>query len=79
MADYKNRYPTVPPINFESSDPSEAAKADNGVKQWVSHRNPEETCGIAASEHFKAIGNLPKRKSLNADEGTIETVKGQDQ
>jgi len=77
--DYNNRYPSVPPIDFESSDPSDAAKSDNGVRPWVSHPQPEETYSISQSEHFAKQGALPARKKLNADEGTIEVVKGQDQ
>jgi hypothetical protein len=75
-----NRYPTVPPIDFESSDPSDAAKADNGVRPWQSHANPEESYSIdQMGGRFTKQGNIPARKQLNAGEGTIEIVKGQDQ
>jgi hypothetical protein len=73
---YRNRYPTEAPKNFQSSNPEDAANADNGLTPWVSKPNPEETYNVEAGERFKQQGNLPKRSKLHADEGTIETAKG---
>jgi hypothetical protein len=67
MADYKNRYPTEATPNFQSSDPSEAAKADNGVRPWESHPQPSETFQKAV---FK--------QKLTAEEGTSTTITGGD-
>ena len=52
--------------------------SDGGAPEWQSHPNKAEAFNIAASEHFKAIGNLPARKKLNADEGTLTTRTGTD-
>jgi len=74
-----NRIPTAPKSNFQSSNPKDVAATENGNAPWVSKPNPEESYNVELSEHFKPQGNLPKRKSLSAELGTIETAKGQDQ
>jgi len=52
--------------------------AQGGAPEWESKPNPEESYSIEASQHFAQIGNLPKRKSLSAEDGTLTTRTGTD-
>ena len=64
-----NRYPTVPPKNFQSSNPEDAAKADNGVRPWISHPAKEEQF----SDYRKMQSQAPSSYQMN---GSGEIVSG---